>query len=96
VNPVHYTAVFSPNLDKDISELMAVETTDMKVYVGADKVVRVSSAEPVSHIIVFAVNGEIAASCAGSSTLSLGGLQSGIYVVKAVGTTGAATAKIIL
>lgn len=102
--PPTYMAVFSPNLDEEdpehpnppMSGLINVEAAGVSVSCGADKVVRVSTELPVKVVYVFSTAGDVVAKASGVTSLAVGHLPSGVYVVKAVTPAGAGTAKIAL
>lgn len=95
----HLTAVFSPNLDPKTGisqEILATEAQGVAVTLTEDKTVNVITDTRVHHIFVFNTKGDIAAHVAGSSSLCISSIQSGIYIVKAITANGTATSKIAL
>lgn len=93
-----FTAVFSPNLDETVGvDNIIPDNTDeaAKIYVD-DREIKVSSTNPVTHIYVFALDGSLAAHNSSCYTLHTDNLVAGIYIVKAVTTSGTASSKIII
>lgn len=92
----HLTAMFSPNtkLDGEESALAAIELKTGEILVNGSTV-SVATDFDVKRILVFALNGNLVASNAGSDSLTLT-LPSGIYIAKAITAGGTITSKIKL
>jgi hypothetical protein len=93
-----FTAVFSPNMEEaDLSEVKdMMNHADSSIEFNVDgQSVSARSTSAVEAIYVFSTSGEVMARAAGSS-VSVANLAHGVYVAKAVSTTGSASIKIIL
>ncbi len=89
-------AMFSPNtkLNGEESALAAIELKSGEILVSGSTLSVVSDFE-VKRILVFALNGNLVASNAGSDSLTVT-LPSGIYIAKAITASGTITSKIKL
>lgn len=89
-------AMFSPNtkLDDNESALAAIELKSGEILVNGSTVTVATDFE-VKRILVFALNGNLVASNAGSDSMTVD-LPSGIYIAKAITAGGTITSKIKL
>lgn len=89
-------AMFSPNtkLDDNESALAAIELKSGEILVNGSTV-SVATDFEVKRILVFALNGNLVASNAGSDSLTVA-LPTGIYIAKAITAGGTITSKIKL
>lgn len=90
------TAYFTPNTDylkDEETALLAIEAPKGSISY-ANGMVSVTQAEPTA-ILVYDLEGKLAAAVRRVSSLSVAALPSGIYIVKALTATGTISAKII-
>ncbi|MBD5293840.1 MAG: T9SS type A sorting domain-containing protein [Bacteroides sp.] len=92
----NFVAIFSPNtqLDDEEVSLANISLNSGKLFLNGSTLT-VNSDFEVKHLLVFALNGNLVASAANSSELSLN-LPAGVYIAKAITAAGTITAKIQL
>lgn len=92
----NYVAMFSPNTKLDDTEVALANITLKSGKIMLDgNTLSVASDYEVKHLMVFALNGNLVASEARTSEMTLN-LPAGVYIAKAITAGGTITAKIQL